>query len=142
MIFSFTLWNSCRSMACSISSSSLEKWAMPCSSQISANHRGVATNRAKCARATWPNRRRRSASFPRKPQREPGGGDADEWHCAGRRLGSGFGDRELTEASVGCLTFVGTGRAQASPDRNNRHLKIYWAGLTGKPGRLRLTSVR
>lgn len=106
------------------------------------NHRGVATNRAQCARATWPNRRRRSASFPRKPQREPGGGDADEWRCAGRRLGSGFGDRELTEASVGCLTFVGTGRAQASPDRNNRHLRIYWAGLTGKPGRLRLTSAR
>lgn len=64
------------------------------------NIRGVATNRAHCARATRPNRRRRLASFPRKPQLAPGGGAADEWRCAGR-LGSRFGDRELAKASVG-----------------------------------------
>lgn len=95
------------------------------------NHRGVATNKAHCARATQPNRRRRSASFPRKPQRESKGGAAVEWRCAGR-LGCRFRDhRELAEANVGWLTFLGTGRAQASPDRNNKHLRICWEGLTG-----------
>lgn len=94
------------------------------------NLRGVATNIAHCARATRPTRRRRAASFPRKPQLAPGGGAAVEWRCAGR-LGSGFGVQELVEAGVGCLTFVCTSRTQADPNRNYRHLRIWGAGLTG-----------
>lgn len=46
--------------------------------------RGVATNTDNHARATRSNRRRRAASFPRKPPPAPRGGAETEQLCAGK----------------------------------------------------------
>lgn len=60
--------------------------------------RGVATNTSHHARATRSNRRRRAASFPRKPPPAPRGRGRDWAALCRGKWGSGFEDQAWTEA--------------------------------------------
>lgn len=67
VIFSFTLWNNCLNIACSIASSSPEKWAILCQNQRPRRLPRVQANAAPCARA-FPPSSRRTAPFPGRPR--------------------------------------------------------------------------
>lgn len=67
VIFSFTLWNNCLNIACSIASSSPEKWAILCQNQRPRPLPRVPANAAPRARA-FPPSSRRTAPFPGRPR--------------------------------------------------------------------------